>query len=136
MNVINYVIHPECCFIDKYEGELFEMAACGYTEGMYLVIFTNDGGWVPHFHVFNNQNPKKTTVNACLKLETPEYFKHGNHTDILNAKQVKQLVKFLKSEMRPDMTWWQHLVDTWNSNNSKQELPYNLPMPDYTSLNM
>lgn len=122
--------------LDMYpENELLEMAACGNTHGLYLVIWTNDGGWIPHFHVFNNPNPKKSTFDACLKLETPEYFAHGGHTDILNKKQVKHIVELLKSEKRPGLTWWEYLIDTWNSNNSQAEIPYDMEMPDYLTLN-
>lgn len=114
--------------------ELSEMAACGNTNGLYIVIFTNDGGWIPHFHVFNNQNPKKSTIDVCLKIETPEYFKHDHHVDILNSKQIKQIIDFLNSERKPGITWWEHLIEIWNDNNSNSEIPEDLNMPDYTTL--
>lgn len=115
-------------------NEVLEMAACGNAHGMYLVVWTNDSGWIPHFHIFNNQNPNKATFNACLKLETPEYFKHVHHTDVLNSKQLKQLVKLLQKEIKPGLTHWQQLIISWNMNNSKSEIPFDMPMPDYTSL--
>lgn len=122
---------------DEYtlENGIFEMACCGHTiDGLFIIVFTNDPGNIPHFHVFNNQNPKKTTLNACIKIETPEYFKHGNHTDILNGKQMKSLIKFLNSKRKENKTWWQHLLELWNDNNSNYEIPEDLPIPDYISL--
>lgn len=116
------------------EYELWEMASCGHVNGLYLVIYSNDAGNIPHFHVYNNQNPKKSTLDACLKLETPEYFKHGHHVDILNSKQIRTLIKFLKSEMYPGMTYWQQLINNWNLNNSLYDIPHNMKMPDYMSL--
>lgn len=136
MNVIHEIIPLNNIYNPPYGGELYEMASCGNTDGLYLVVWTNDAGWIPHFHIFNNSNPKKTTFDACLKIETPEYFKHGQHTDILNSKQVKQIMKLLKSEKEPGLTWWKYLISTWNANNSKAEIPTDLPMPDYTTLNM
>lgn len=114
--------------------ELLEMAACGNIDGLYLVIWTNDAGWIPHFHIFNNPNPKKATFDACLKLETPEYFKHGHHTDVLNSKQMKSLIKLLNTKMETGITRWQNLISNWNDNNSNQTIPYDTPIPDYLSL--
>lgn len=134
-NFIHDIIPLNNVYRPPYGGELYEMAACGNIEGLYLIVWTNDAGWIPHFHVFNNPNPKKTTFDACLKIETPEYFKHGPHTDILNSKQVKQIISLLQSEKEPGLTWWKYLISTWNANNSKAEIPTDLPMPDYTTLN-
>lgn len=114
---------------------LLEMATVGHIGNMYLIIWTNDAGWIPHFHVFNNQNPKKSTFDACIKLETPEYFKHGQHIDILSRKQIKQLIKLLESEKSPGITWWRYIIESWNSNNSMFTVPYDMPMPDYNLLN-
>ena len=115
--------------------ELWEMAKCGETEdGLVLIIWTNDPGWIPHFHILNNSNPKKATFDACLKIETPEYFKHGHHTDILNSKQMKHVIKLLNTIIPTGITRWQHLISNWNDNNSEQTVPYDLPIPDYMSL--
>lgn len=127
-NLINNVI-SNC-----QNNELLEMAACGNIDGLYLVIWTNDPGWIPNFHIFDNPNPKKATFDACLKLETPEYFKHGQHTDILNSKQMRKLIKLLNMEIRPDRTYWDVLIENWNLNNSNQTIPYDTPIPDYMSL--
>lgn len=113
---------------------LSEMAAVGNFNGMYLVIFTNDAGNIPHFHIFNNQNPACATFDACIKLETPEYFKHSSHTDILNSKQIKKLIKFLKSDIHPGRTYWDVLLEAWNLNNSQYSVPYDMQMPDYNYL--
>lgn len=97
-NVINNVVS-----ISSHEP-LLEMAACGNIDGLYLLIWTNDPGWIPHFHIFDNPNPKKATFDACLKLETAEYFKHGQHIDILNGKQMKKLVQLLNTTIPTGIT--------------------------------
>lgn len=131
-NLITDVIFPQ--YSNDIE-ELWEMAKCGETDdGLYIIIFSNDGGWIPHFHVFNNQNPNKATFDACLKIETPEYFKHGSHTDILNNKQMKSIVDFLQGNDEDGDSNWKYIIKTWNKNNSKQNIPINTPIPDYMSL--
>lgn len=131
-DIIASSIVKHVCKVHDYE--LWEMSMCGKTNGLYLVIFSNDPGNIPHFHIFDNQNPKKSTIDVCLKLETPEYFKHGHHVDILNSKQMRTIIKLLKSKMNPRTTYWQFLVEIWNANNSKYEIPYDMEMPDYMSL--
>lgn len=131
-NLINNLIFPQST---NDVEELCEMANCGETgNGLYIIIFMNDGGWIPHFHVFNNQNPQKRTFDACLKIETPEYFKHGNHTDILNKKQMKSLVEFLHGKDEDGDDNWRYIIKTWNKNNSKYSIPLDIPIPDYMSL--
>lgn len=131
-NLITNVIFPQ--HTNSVE-ELWEIAKCGETEdGLYIIIFTNDGGWIPHFHIYNNQNPKKATFDACLKIETPEYFKHVNHTDILNRKQMKSIYDFLQGVDDDGDSNWKYIIKTWNKNNSKQTIPIDLLIPDYMSL--
>ena len=89
-------------------------------------IYTDDPGQVPHFHVLGEG------LDACIRIDEASYFPHNRHTGRLNSKQVRDVVRFLKSEYRTrDMTNWQRIVDLWNDNNSNAELPDDFPMPDY-----
>lgn len=120
--------------IQNDEHERWDIVKCGNVNGLYLIIYTNDSSNIPHFHIYNNQEPNKTTLNVCLKIETPEYFKHGHHIDILNRKQIKQIVTFLNSKRSNNLTYWHHLIMLWNDNNSKYSIPEDMKMPDYMSL--
>ena len=130
----NFITNIICPHDSSFSDELLEMSSCGEIKGLYIVIWKNDGGWIPHFHIYNNQNPKKATFDACLKIETPEYFKHGHHTDVLNSKQMKLLLELLNSNFNDKNTYWEMVINNWNLNNSKQTVPFDLPMPDYMSL--
>lgn len=132
----NYIKQLVSDRINHYSYELYEMAQMGSFGKLYIIIFSNDPGYIPHFHILNHPNPKKATFKCCLKIETPEYFMHGDYKNILNSKQVKQLIEFLKSERFPNITRWQYMVAAWNDNNSKHSIPDNMPMPDYSTLNL
>ena len=131
-NFITDIINPHVSF--PQNEELFEMVKCGEIEGLYIIIWTNDSGFIPHMYIFNNQNPKKATFDAYLKIETPEYFKHGHHTDILNGKQMRSLINFLQGVDEYGDSNWKFIIKTWNKNNSKQTIPIDTPIPDYMSL--
>lgn len=120
---------------NNLQEPLYEMARIGFTNDSYEVyVNTDDPGDIPHFHY-----RKKTTWegHTCIRLDKPEYFKHGNKQATLNAKQKKELIEFLNSKPiktnRYD-TNWEYLLDTWNINNSNVEISTDTKMPDYTKL--
>lgn len=116
---------------------LEEMATVGKTNDSYdVVIYTNDSGKIPHFHYFDDATRGKE-FHTCIRLDKPEYFHHGNKNGILNSKQKKELISFLKSPHKryKDETNWQHLVYLWNDeNNSDVAVDEDLLMPDYLKL--
>lgn len=121
-------------FNDK---ELIEFATLGKTADNYcIIVYTNDGGKIPHFHYFDDETRGKK-FHTCIKLETAEYFHHGGKNDILNSKQRKELVTFLNSPHHryKEETNWQHLVYLWNDeNNSDVNVKEDIQMPDYYQL--
>lgn len=114
-------------------NELFEMALIGNVDEYAISINTNDGGYIPHFHI-KDTNSNGNKFHTCIKIEKTEYFHHTGKENILNSKLRKELIKFLKSETELGITHWKYLVATWNKNNSNRKLPIEIPMPDYTAL--
>lgn len=119
------------------ESMLLEMARVGFIDDEYEVyIHTDDPGNVPHFHIWDAET-RGQKFHTCIKIESPEYFHHTGKEDYLNSSMRKELIKFLKSKptkLKRYNTNWEVVVDMWNANNSKANVPDDLPMPDYTKL--
>ena len=123
---------------------LDEMAyKVGITDDSYLIyVNSDDSGYVPHFHYVDETSrgkDKKKGFHTCIRIDVPEYFKHGNKQDILNSNQLKELIEFLKQPFkRPQFngTNWEFIRMSWNDNNSKQNVDEELKMPDYSKLNI
>ena len=107
---------------------IYAMSRVGYTQDrIEILIYTDDTGMIPHFHFKSRDG-----LDGCIRLDKPEYFIHGHHTSILNTKQIRSIVKFLKSPYKNrGISNWEHLIDSWNDNNSKFEFPEDYLMPDY-----
>lgn len=119
------------------ESMLLEMARVGFIDDEYEVyIHTDDPGNVPHFHIWDAET-RGQKFHTCICIESPEYFHHTGKEDYLNSSMRKELIKFLKSKptkLKRYNTNWEVVVDMWNANNSKANVPDDLPMPDYTKL--
>ena len=119
------------------ENMLLEMARVGFIDDEYEVyIHTDDPGNVPHFHIWDAET-RGQKFHTCIRIESPEYFHHTGKEDYLNSSMRKELIKFLKSKptkLKRYNTNWEVVVDMWNANNSKANVPDDLPMPDYTKL--
>ena len=112
---------------------LLEMASIGNIDNtLCVVIRMNDTGNIPHFHIMDKSTLGKK-FHTCVKIETPEYFHHTGKVDVLNSKQRKSLVEFLKSSHRNGTTW-EMLIDLWNINNSTIKVDDNIDMPDYNNI--
>lgn len=114
--------------------DLSEISVIGHFSKLYIAIFTDDVCHIPHFHIFNNQDPALTTVDAAIKLETAEYLKHNGDSSIISSKQIKQLIEFLQTEIKSGLAYWQQLIITWNLNNPNYSIPFDMPMPDYNCI--
>lgn len=116
---------------------LCEMARIGTTKDDYeIVIFTNDGGKIPHFH-YRDANTRGRKFHTCIRLDSAQYFHHGGKRDILNVKQRKELVDFLLSNAEEEdegYTNWMLLLREWNRNNSDVKIDRNSKMPNYKAL--
>ena len=65
---------------------LNEMARIGYIDDLELIIWTDDPGNIPHFHI-RDKETKGNNFHCCIRLDEPSYFKHQGKMDVLNAKQ-------------------------------------------------
>ncbi|MBR4046136.1 MAG: hypothetical protein IKK05_04455 [Alistipes sp.] len=108
------------------------MALIGNVDEYAISINTNDGDYIPHFHI-KDTNFNGNKFHTCIKIEKAEYFHHTGKENILNSKLRKELIKLLKSKTELGITHCEYLVATWN-NNSNKKLPIEIPMPDYTAL--
>lgn len=119
--------------LEKDNNMLLEMAQIG-TFGKYtIIVWTNDPGNVPHFHVVDSAT-RGNSFNTCIKIESAEYFHHEGKEDTLNTKERKELLKFLNSKDKWGEQNWVVLLKEWERNNSKTSIDINLPIPDYTKL--
>lgn len=119
------------------ESMLLEMARVGFINDEYEVyIHTDDPGNVPHFHIWDAET-RGHKFHTCIRIESPEYFHHTGKEDYLNSSMRKELIKFLKSKptkLKRYDTNWEVVVDMWNANNSKMNIPEDIPMPYYMKL--
>lgn len=120
---------------DSNDNRLYEMAKIGRFKNLYIYIWMNDGGNVPHFHISDSSNyPQNSNIEIAVKILSPEYFPHGGkYTDKLNSREIKALINFMNKSEDGENNW-KYLVKTWNRNNSGAKIPPNTPMPDYTQL--
>ena len=111
-------------YADASMKDFTEMARVGITDDNYeIYVNTNDSGKIPHFH-YRKANDW-AAFHTCIKIE-----------DILNSKQKKELVEFLKDKPKSKRyeTNWDLLVEMWNLNNSDVEIDEGVEMPDYRNL--
>ena len=116
---------------------LEEMAKIGSYDNVDVIVFTNDPGYIPHFHI-RDSNTNGTLFHTCIRIDSPEYFHHTGKEDILNSKDKKDLVRFLNqyssSNRFKEFTNWQLLVTFWNMNNSNVQIDEDIEMPNYINL--
>lgn len=115
---------------------LEEIARIGYTDDLYEVyVVTDDEGNVPHFHYRKITNGNYE-FETSIRLDKPEYFYHTGKENILNKKQIKELVKFLKSQAKSLVynSNWDFIKAMWNVNNANVLVDEEQLMPDYENL--
>lgn len=123
---------------DQYNKErvlICEMAKVADLDGYKLVIWPNDEGMIPHFHIIKGRNPNNPEFDACIKFLEPSYYPHGgHHTDRLSSQEIKKLVNLLNSKdiyALTEQTIWQTLMIEWNRNDNRQKIDLKTEMPDY-----
>ena len=116
------------------------MARIGFTPDNYEVyVNTDDGGKIPHFHYRLKTNRNK--FHTCIKIEKPEYFHHTGKESVLNSKQIRSLIRFLKSPVAlPQYAEkfsanFELIIFLWNINNSDVIVDLETKIPDYYQLN-
>lgn len=112
-----------------------EMARLGYIDGFEIVVFTDDSGNKPHFHIRDGAT-RGQDFHTCIEIKHPRYFHHTGKEDVLNSKMKRKLVAFFSapSEDFEEMSNWQVLLRMWNSNNSTMKVLPTQEMPDYRKL--
>lgn len=117
---------------------LTEMAKVGTFDDVDVLVWSNDPGKIPHFHIIDS-NSRGNEFHCCIEIKNPKYFFHDGKEDTLNSRDIKDLIKFLNSSSNSkrfsSFTNWQVLVTLWNMNNSDIEIDEDIEMPDYTLLN-
>ena len=112
---------------------LTEMSQVGTFNKYTILVWTNDLGNIPHFHIVDTSTLGRS-FHSCVKIELPEYFHHEGKTDTLNSRQRKALVDFLEKPFDEDTSNWEYLIMTWNINGSGKRLSKKMPIPDYTNI--
>ena len=115
------------------EQVLMEMAQVGVTRDSYAIyVYSINNGAKPHFHYTN----KDKNFHTCIEIEDAKYFLHGNKKDILNNRQLKNLVDFLEgpSKLEKYNTNWELIKDLWNLGDRQQYVNNDCKMPDYRNL--
>lgn len=116
------------------KGQLLcEMSRVATFDGYNLIVWPDDKGQIPHFHV-SRGNPVHPDFDCCIKYLTAEYFPHSGHVDRLSRNELKDLVKLLQSKDKAageEYTVWKTLINHWNTNNDRRMVPWNTEMPDY-----
>lgn len=116
------------------ERLLFEMSQIGDLDNKLIIyVRSNEGGNIPHFHIVDKQT-LGNKFHTCVKIENATYFHHTGKEGVLNSKQRKLLVEFLRKDFDEDTTNWKYLIMTWNANNSSTKLSKRMQMPNYTNL--
>ena len=117
------------------EDSLMEMATVGEIKGYTIIVWMNDNGNIPHFHVVDSNTLGKQ-FHTCIEIQQPKYFHHNGKEDVLNSKLRKELMSFFSAK-DPDgvfSTNWDALLYEWNKNNRRKTVDRSLPLPDYTQL--
>lgn len=116
-------------------ARLMEMATTGRMKNYIIIVWMNDNGNIPHFHVVDSST-LGDQFSTCIQIEKPEYFHHTGKEGVLNSKERKALVKFLRSP-DPDgvfETNWDVLLYEWNKNNSRRKISRDIKMPNCPEL--
>lgn len=117
----------------NFDKTLLEMAEVGRFDGFKITIYGSEGP-IPHFHFEN----KDKTINGCLRLDKPEYFKHGKYQSKLNSKDKKRMIEWFqlphKSFGKYGLNNWQVICIYWDDNNPDYPYDKDAPMPNYEDL--
>lgn len=118
---------------------------CSLNDTLDIVIFWNDCGKVPHFHIIDRAT-YGGVFHTCVKLESPEYyhytgedyeyFHHDGEEGLLTSEQCQLLIDALNEDPHEGWTNWKFLLHTWNINNPDKVVDVRMAIPDYTQLTL
>lgn len=116
----------------------WEMAKVATFGDYTILVWASDTGEIPHFHVIRGRDLLRPEFEACLKIQSAEYYPHGrSHDGRLSEKLLEELVALLQSkdqDLWGNQTLWQALIGDWNRNNEERKVPLTTTMPDYRQL--
>ena len=121
----------------KHE-DIYGMARVGYSGNYEIYVNTDDPGHIPHFHYRDKDNWSR--FHTCIKIESPEYFHHGDKIDSLNSKQKRDLQNFMESKVSLSKysdnfnNNWELICFLWEINNSSYSISEKATMPNYKNL--
>lgn len=124
--------------ITVHEQKMEEMAVIGpLKRGYEVVVYTDDGGNTPHFHVRDIGTHGKE-FESCAEIKTNRYFLHKpNHVEMPRDVR-KMLYEFMcqPSEDNVFKTNYASVIFEWNRNNSKMKIPFSqdAEVPDYVHI--
>ncbi len=122
-------------YLKENKQVIEEMARLGYIDGFEIIVFTDDAGNKPHFHI-RDAATRGQSFHSCIEIRHPRYFRHTGKEDVLNGKMKRKLLEFFatQNEDFEGLTNWQVLLRMWNSNNSTMKVLPTQEMPDYRKL--
>ena len=137
------IASSEITFQDEMEyWQLYEMSKVGEISNYTIFINSDDPGNIPHFHIidsasYKNKKSGPWEFHTCLEIGNPKYFHHKSERkeDKINKSFAKQLISFLSSKKKGDLTNWDYVITLWNDNNSQMNVDEDTPIPDYTKIN-
>lgn len=99
-----------------------------------IYIKTLDG-CIPRFYIRDHEKngTSGSKFHTCIRFQSNTYFNHMGTEDILSTEQKTELIKYLERGVGAYKNW-HRLIDAWNGGNHDAMLPYNLEMPDYSTL--
>ena len=86
-----------------------------------VAVHTIEGDNIPHFHL---ERKNRKISDTCVRLDTNEFFTHGNKEDMLNNSDCLELDRWLRlgnlkypisDDNTKFLTNWQVLATMWNS---------------------
>ena len=80
---------------------------------------------------------KSNEFHTCIKFDSPKYYHHIGNEDILNKKQLDNLIIFLSSKplnTKHFKSNWELLLFIWNTQNKNIKIDDKLKMPNYNRL--
>lgn len=116
------------------EHSLIEQAHIANMNEKEIIVYTREGGNIPHVHILD---PQDETFECCVRLDKAEYFHHGNKQDVLNAKDRKEFVECMNEVVKTrigELTNWEMAVIIWNKGNPQAQIPNDAEIPDYLKL--
>ena len=118
--------------IDNNNLDLKKIGTCK------IYVYSGEGP-IPHCHLIPD-NPTKLFAEACIRLDSCDYFPHGYKTSTLSSKQAKEFdtwcrEKNTKFKSSKEKNWnnWETMCGAWNYANPDKSVS-KLIQPDYSNL--